>query len=59
MIFEDIVAQIESNGGVITKVDVQDDFAEIDYTDANGNAVVKRYKIVINDDDSEDWSEVK
>lgn len=54
-LFEDIISDIQANGGVITNVEIKDSFAEITYTDANGNVVTNKYKIVINDDGSEDW----
>ena len=56
--FEDIVSDIETNGGTVTDVTMYDSSADISYIDSSGTSVSKHYKITINDDGSENWAEV-
>lgn len=56
--FEDIVSDIEANGGAVVDVTMHDSSADISYIDSNGSLVLKHYKITLDDDGSENWSEV-
>ena len=57
-VLEDILDDIESNGGHITKIENSDDSITITYTDSDGNLVTKSYTMSIADDGTEDWTEV-
>ena len=58
VVLEDILDELETNGATVVNVDVQIDTATITYIDSAGNQQSKKYKIVLNDDGSEDWKEL-
>lgn len=58
VVLEDILDDLTTNGATITNVDIQIDTATIDYIDSSGTSQSKKYKIVLNDDGSEDWQEM-